>query len=72
MSGVGGMIDRLGVRRMMLGVAASFGLALLACSRIAGLITLTLAFLVLRFLGHGSLIASGHGDLPVGGQVSPC
>ena len=52
---VGRLIDRLGVRRVALGVAVLFGLAAVAVGRVTGLVTLALGFAALRFLGQGSL-----------------
>lgn len=52
---VGRLIDRLGVRRVALGVAVLFGLAAIGFGRVTGLATLALGFAALRFLGQGSL-----------------
>jgi MFS family permease len=52
---VGRLIDRLGVRRVALGVAVLFGLAAIGFGRVAGLMSLALGFAALRFLGQGSL-----------------
>ena len=57
---VGRLIDRLGVRRVALGVALLFGLANMAFGRVSGLLSLALAFMALRFLGQGSLMLSGN------------
>ncbi len=55
---VGRLIDRIGVRRVALGVAVLFGLAAIGFSRVAGLLGLALGFAALRFLGQGSLALS--------------
>jgi MFS family permease len=52
---VGRLIDRLGVRRVALGVAVLFGLAAIGFGHVAGLLGLSLGFAALRFLGQGSL-----------------
>jgi MFS family permease len=52
---VGRLIDRLGVRRVALGVAVMFGLAAIGFGHVAGLLGLSLGFAALRFLGQGSL-----------------
>ncbi len=57
---VGRLIDRVGVRRVVLGVAILFGFANLAFGRITGLLSLALAFGALRFLGQGSLMLSSN------------
>jgi len=57
---VGRLIDRVGVRRVALGVAIAFGFANLAFGQIAGLLSLALAFGALRFLGQGSLMLSSN------------
>lgn len=55
---VGRLIDRIGVRRVALGVAVLFGLAAIGFGRVAGLVSLALGFAALRFLGQGSLALS--------------
>lgn len=57
---VGRLIDRVGVRRVSLAVALLFGFANMAFGHVAGLLTLALAFMGLRFLGQGSLMLSGN------------
>ena len=57
---VGRLIDRVGVRRVALGVAIAFGFANIAFGRVAGLLSLALAFGALRFLGQGSLMLSSN------------
>lgn len=57
---VGRLIDRMGVRRVVLGVAILFGFANLAFGHVAGLLSLALAFGALRFLGQGSLMLSSN------------
>ncbi len=57
---VGRLIDRLGVRRVVLCVSILFGFANFAFGHITGLVTLALAFGALRFLGQGSLMLSGN------------
>jgi MFS family permease len=53
---VGRLIDRFGVRRVVLVVALLFGAAAVAFGRITDLVWLTLGFAALRFLGQGSLM----------------
>lgn len=53
---VGRLIDRFGVRRVLLVVALLFGAAAVAFARTTGLLWLTLGFAALRFLGQGSLM----------------
>ena len=57
---VGRLIDRLGVRRVVLGIAILFGFANLAFGHVTGLVSLALAFGALRFLGQGSLMLSSN------------
>ena len=57
---VGRLIDRVGVRRVVLAVAIAFGFANVAFGWIAGLLSLALAFGALRFLGQGSLMLSSN------------
>ncbi len=57
---VGRLIDRVGVRRVALGVAVPFGFANIAFGQVAGLLSLALAFGALRFLGQGSLMLSSN------------
>ena len=57
---VGRLIDRIGVRPVVLGVAILFGAANMAFGHVAGLLTLALGFGALRFLGQGSLMLSGN------------
>jgi MFS family permease len=53
---VGRLVDRHGVRPVLLGVAVLFGLASMAFGAVAGIATLALGFAALRFLGQGSLM----------------
>jgi MFS family permease len=55
---VGRLVDRFGVRRVVLVVATLFGAAAIAFGRVADLVTLALGFAALRFLGQGSLMLS--------------
>jgi MFS family permease len=57
---VGRLIDRVGVRRVVLGVAVLFGFANIAFGQVTGLLSLALAFGALRFLGQGSLSLSSN------------
>lgn len=57
---VGRLIDRLGVRRVIMGIAVLFGFANLAFGHVSGLLSLALAFGALRFLGQGSLMLSSN------------
>jgi len=58
---VGKASDRFGPRLVMGVVAGLFGLACAAAGQVQSLITLTLAFFFLRFLGQGALgLVSGH------------
>jgi len=54
----GRLIDRLGVRNVMLWVGILFGLAAMAFSTVQNLIMLSIGFMLLRFLGQGSLMLS--------------
>lgn len=51
----GRAIDRWGVRTTMTLIVAAFGFALVGASRVAGIVTLTAAFVGIRMLGQGSL-----------------
>jgi MFS family permease len=53
---VGRLVDRYGVRPVLLAVAVQFGLASMAFGGITGVATLALGFAALRFLGQGSLM----------------
>jgi MFS family permease len=55
---VGRLVDRFGVRRVVLVVAILLGAAAIAFGRVAGMATLALGFAALRFLGQGSLMLS--------------
>jgi len=57
---IGRLIDRFGVRRVVLAVAILFGFANIAFGHVTGLVTLALAFAALRFLGQGSLALSAN------------
>jgi len=58
---VGKASDRFGPRLIMGVVAAMFGLACAAVGLVQGVVGLTVAFLLLRFLGQGALgLVSGH------------
>ena len=57
---IGRLIDRFGVRRVVLSVAILFGFANIAFGHVTGLLTLALAFAALRFLGQGSLALSAN------------
>jgi MFS family permease len=52
---VGRWIDQVGTRRAMTLIGLGFGLALLLMSGVQGFITLTLGFILIRWLGQGSL-----------------
>jgi MFS family permease len=53
---VGRLVDRHGVRPVLLGVAVLFGLASMAFGAVTGIATLALGFAAVRFLGQGSLM----------------
>jgi MFS family permease len=53
---VGRLVDRHGVRPVMLGVAVLLGFATMAFGAVTGMVTLALGFAALRFLGQGSLM----------------
>lgn len=55
---VGRLVDRYGVRRVLLVVAVLFGLAAMAFGTVTNLVMLALGFAALRFLGQGSLMLS--------------
>ena len=52
---VGGWIDRVGVRHAMRWIGAAFGIGLVAMAGVQGLITLTIGFTLIRWLGQGAL-----------------
>ena len=54
----GRMIDHLGVRNVMLWIGFLFGIAAMAFSTVQNLVMLSLGFMLLRFLGQGSLMLS--------------
>ena len=53
---VGRLVDRYGVRQVLLCVAVLLGFAAIAFGAVAGMVTLALGFGALRFLGQGSLM----------------
>jgi MFS family permease len=53
---VGRMVDRHGVRPVLLSVAVLLGFAAMAFGTVTGMATLALGFAALRFLGQGSLM----------------
>ncbi len=53
---VGRLVDRYGVRPVMLTVAILLGFAAMAFGAVTGMVTLALGFAALRFLGQGSLM----------------
>ncbi len=53
---VGRLVDRYGVRRVLLGIAALFGASACAFGMVTNLTLLALGFGALRFLGQGSLM----------------
>ncbi|MGH6921819.1 MAG: MFS transporter [Geminicoccaceae bacterium] len=53
---VGRLVDRHGVRPVMLSVAVLLGFAAMAFGTVTGMVTLALGFAALRFLGQGSLM----------------
>ncbi len=55
---VGRLIDRRGVRTVLLFVSVAFGLAAMAFGSVGSMLALTLGFGALRFLGQGSLMLS--------------
>jgi len=57
----GSLMDRHGIRRVMTMVVLLFGITCMATSQVNGLITLFVAFLMLRMLGQGALsLLSGN------------
>lgn len=52
---IGGLMDRFGLRRVMIAVVILLGLACLFMSQAGGLLMLFLAFFFLRLLGQGAL-----------------
>jgi MFS family permease len=53
---VGRLVDRYGVRPVMLTVAVLLGFAAITFGAVAGMVSLALGFAALRFLGQGSLM----------------
>jgi MFS family permease len=53
---LGRLVDRYGVRRVLIAVASLFGFAQIAFGAIGGMVALTVGFAALRFLGQGSLM----------------
>ena len=53
---VGRMIDRHGVRKVLIAVGAAFGTAAVAFGVVSGFVVLTFGFAALRFFGQGSLM----------------
>lgn len=56
LSRMGHLVDRFGARRMMIAVVILLGLACTAFGAAAGVISLSLGFMVLRFFGMGSMM----------------
>jgi len=55
---MGRLIDRYGVRRVLLGVTLGFAAAAVAFGHVQSMLALTVGFGALRFLGQGSLMLS--------------
>ena len=53
---MGRLVDRVGPRLMLIGVAALLGVACIGFGAAAGILTLSLGFMALRFLGQGSIM----------------
>ena len=53
---VGRLVDRHGVRTVLIGVGAALGAAAIAFGAVSGFVVLTLGFAALRFFGQGSLM----------------
>ena len=53
---VGRLVDRHGVRTVLIGVGAAFGTAAVAFGAVNGFVLLTFGFAALRFFGQGSLM----------------
>ena len=53
---VGRLVDRHGVRTVLIGVGIAFGTAAVAFGAVNGFVLLTLGFAALRFFGQGSLM----------------
>ncbi len=64
LSWVGAMMDRFGVRRTMSVVVLLFGGVCIATSQVSGLVSLFIAFLLLRMLGQGALGLLSGNTLP--------
>ncbi len=56
LSRMGGFVDRYGTRRVLLVVGICLGIACLAFGAVAGAISLSLGFMLLRFFGQGSML----------------
>jgi MFS family permease len=64
LSWVGALMDRFGIRRTMSVVVLLFGGVCIATSQVSGLVTLFIAFLLLRMLGQGALGLLSGNTLP--------
>ena len=53
---IGRLVDRHGVRKVLIGVGAAFGTAAVAFGAVSGFVLLTVGFAALRFFGQGSLM----------------
>ena len=53
---IGRLVDRHGVRKVLIGVGAAFGTAAVAFGAVNGFVLLTVGFAALRFFGQGSLM----------------
>lgn len=53
---MGRLVDRFGVRKVLIGVVVLLGFACFGFGAAAGMITLSLSFMCLRFLGQGSML----------------
>ena len=53
---IGRLVDRHGVRRVLIGVGAALGTAAVGFGAVSGFVLLTLGFAALRFFGQGSLM----------------
>ncbi|MDP6778621.1 MAG: MFS transporter [Candidatus Latescibacteria bacterium] len=63
MTYVGSLMDRYGSRKVLAAVVASFGLVCAGVSQVGGLVTLFVAFLLLRMLGQGAIGLLGMNTL---------
>ena len=66
---IGGLMDRVGIRRVMFTIVVLLGLACIFMSQVQNLLMLFLAFFCLRLLGQGALTLLANNTLPMWFQV---